>query len=205
MSSDQFSLPRRDLLRGAGTMMALATVAGTASTAAAHDHAPAPAAKLPYTPERGTDDFPRPRFRHMNDEAWREVRAQDHSGKRVSAYEKWLEFLPRLLSFVGIWDPGMIIAQHGHMCMNTIFILEGSMTCGGVLCTKGMHITLDVGVPYGPNITGPDGCLVLEVMTGDVTPWFADNDGFAALKKARGIVQIPPPPQTYPKGAFAED
>lgn len=198
MSSDQFSLPRRDLLRGAGTMMALATVAGTASTAAAHDHAPAPAAKLPYTPERGTDDFPRPRFRHMNDEAWREVRAQDHSGKRVSAYEKWLEFNPRLMAFVGKWDPGMLIAQHGHMCINTVYVMEGSMMCGDVLCTKGMSITLDIGTPYGPNIAGPEGVTLYEVMVGDPTAWYADTEGYEALKKAKGVVQLPNPHQTLP-------
>jgi len=138
--------------------------------------------------------FREPRFRHLDDEDWREVLAQDHAGQRRGAREKWLEFTPRVLAFAGKWDPGMIIAPHGHMCINTIYIVEGSMTCGDVLCTKGMNITLDVGTPYGPNITGPDGVVVYEVMGGDPSVWYADPEGFAELKRSRGIRQLPNPP-----------
>ena len=204
MRSDQFSLPRRDVIRGAGTIMALASLAGAGEVAAsepAPTPTPAPVAKQPYTPARGTDAFPRPRFRHMDQEQWREMRVQDHGGKRVSVHEKWLEFNPRLLAFVGKWDPGMIIAQHGHMGINVIYVMEGSMMCGDVLCTKGMSITLEIGTPYGPNIAGPDGVTLYEVIVGDPTSWYADNEGFEALKKARGVVQLPPPPQKMPATA----
>ena len=41
MRSDQFSLPRRDVIRGAGTIMALASLAGAGEVAAA-EPAPTP-------------------------------------------------------------------------------------------------------------------------------------------------------------------
>jgi hypothetical protein len=143
-------------------------------------------------------EYPSPRFRHIDQEEWREVLAQDHGGKRVSVWEKWLEFGPRCLAFVGRWDPGMIVSQHGHMCINTIFVLEGSMLCGDVLCTRGMHITLDVGTPYGPLIAGPEGVTLYEVMFGDPTVWYADPEGFQKLLEQRGVVKLPSPPLEFP-------
>jgi|SRR5579863_4006136 len=137
--------------------------------------------------------LPEPKFKHMDDMEWSDVLAQDHRGVRRAAREKCLEFEPRLLAFAGNWDPGMVIAQHGHMCTNTIYIVEGSMNCGGVECTKGMNITLDIGTPYGPNITGPDGVTVYEVMAGDPWVWYANPEGFAALKQELGIRQLPNP------------
>ena len=145
--------------------------------------------------------LPEPKFKHMDDMEWSDVLAQDHRGIRRAAREKWLEFEPRCLAFAGNWDPGMVIARHGHMSTNTIYIVEGSMTCGGVECTKGMNITLDIGTPYGPNITGPDGVTVYEVMAGDPSVWYADPEGFAALKQERGIKQLPNPKLHNPEGA----
>jgi hypothetical protein len=136
---------------------------------------------------------PEPKFKHMGEMEWKDVLAQDHRGVRKAAREKWLEFEPRLLAFAGDWDPGMVIAQHGHMCINTIYIVEGSMICGGIECAKGMNITLDIGTPYGPNITGPEGATVYEVMAGDPSVWYADPEGFAALKQDLGIKQLPNP------------
>jgi hypothetical protein len=137
--------------------------------------------------------LPEPKFKHMDDMEWRPVLAQDHRGVRRTVREKWLEQEPRCLAFAGDWDPDMVIAQHGHMCTNTIYIVEGSMICGDVECTKGMNITLDIGTPYGPNTTGPNGALVYEVMAGDPSVWYADPEGFAALKQERGIRQLPNP------------
>ncbi len=137
--------------------------------------------------------YPEPRFQHMEEMDWREVLAQDHSGTRKVVLEKWLMFEPRLLAFAGKWDPGMVVAKHGHMCPNSIYIVEGSMTSDGVECTAGMNIMLDVGTPYGPNITGPEGVIVYEVMAGDPWVWYADPEGFAALKQERGIRQLANP------------
>src|ERR1700742_1677451 len=95
--------------------------------------------------------LPEPKFKHMDDMEWRPVLAQDDRGVGRTVRDKWFEHEPRFLAFAGDWDPEMVIAQHGHMCTNTIYIVEGSMICGDVECTKGMNITLDIGTPYGPN------------------------------------------------------
>lgn len=137
--------------------------------------------------------WPEPRFQDMEEMDWREVLAQDHSGTRKVVLEKWLDFEPRVLAFAGKWDPGMVVARHGHMCPNSIYVVEGSMTSNGVECTAGMNIMLDVGTPYGPNITGPDGVIVYEVMAGDPSVWYADPEGFAELKRELGIRQLANP------------
>ncbi len=143
-------------------------------------------------------EYPAPLFRHIDDEKWHEVRAQDHNGKRVSIYEKWLEFSSTFLSMYGRWDAGVVVPYHGHNCVNVIFVIKGSMMCGDVLCTPGMHITLYEGVPYGPLIAGPEGVEVFEVFMGDPTVWYADPEGYDAMLKERGIKSLPPPPITLP-------
>jgi hypothetical protein len=135
--------------------------------------------------------YPQARFKHADELPWQEVLAQDHSGVRKIAAEKWMDYTPRCLAFLGKWDPGMVVAQHGHMSTNTIYIIEGSITSGGIECTPGMNITLDIGTPYGPNITGPEGVLLYEVMAGSGAVWYADPEGFAQLKRERGIRQLP--------------
>ena len=55
--------------------------------------------------------WPEPRFQDMEEMEWREVLAQDHSGTRKVVLEKWLDFEPRVLAFVGKWDPGMVVAR----------------------------------------------------------------------------------------------
>ncbi len=138
-------------------------------------------------------NYPEPHFQHLDDMEWKPVLAQDHSGVRKEALEKWLYFEPRVLAFAGKWDPGMVIARHGHMCPNSIYVVEGSMECGGVESPAGTNIMLDIGTPYGPNITGPEGAIVYEVMGGLPFVWYADPEGFAALKKERGITQLANP------------
>ena len=145
-----------------------------------------------------TQDYPQPRFQHADDVPWQEVLAQDHGGRRVSVHEKWLEFSPHIMSFIGRWGPGMVVRRHGHASTNVIYVLQGSMTCGDVLCTPGMHITLDVGTPYGPLIAGPDGVELFEVICGDATSWPADEEEFERLLAERGAVKLPSPPLELP-------
>jgi hypothetical protein len=137
--------------------------------------------------------YPKPHFQHIDAMEWKPVLAQDHSGERKVVLEKWLHQEPRVMVFAGKWDPGMVVAKHGHMCPNSIYVLEGSMESDGVACPAGTNIMLDVGTPYGPNITGPDGVIVYEVMGGHPAVWYADPEGFAALKKERGIKQLANP------------
>ena len=62
---------------------------------------------------------PELRFRHRDEEKWQEVRAQQHGDRRVSVWEKWLEFTPECLCLYAKWDPGMIVHKHAGACMST--------------------------------------------------------------------------------------
>lgn len=143
------------------------------------------------------------RFRHIDDEKLQEVRAQQHGDRRVSIFEKWLEFTPNLLCLFAKWDPGMLVQKHGHNSDHILFVLEGEMMCGDVKCTKGMHITLEHGAAFGPFIAGPDGVELFEVMMGDPRSWPADADGFEKLLADRGAKKLPNPPIDLP--AWLED
>ena len=139
-----------------------------------------------------------PQFRHLDDEKWQEVRAQQHGDRKVSVREKWLEFSSDCLSLYAVWDPGMIVHKHGHNSHHVIFVIEGEVMCGDVLCTAGMHITLEKGAAIGPLIAGPEGVVLFEVMMGDPRSWPADPEGYEKLLKEKGAVQLPNPPIDMP-------
>ncbi len=152
-------------------------------------------AELERSPgERGSG----PRFRHVDEEEWREVRAQMHAGRRASVREKWLEFTPERLCLVARWDPGMIVRRHGHRSDHLVFVLAGEMLCGDVRCTPGMLIALDQGAAFGPFVAGPEGVELFEVMLGDPRSWPADPEGFERLLAERGVTPLPHPPIKLP-------
>ena len=138
------------------------------------------------------------RFRHVDDEKWQEVRAQQHGNRRVSIFEKWLEFTPGCLSLYARWDPGMMVHKHGHNSDHIVFVIEGEMTCGDVRCTPGMHITLEQGAAFGPFVAGPQGVALFEVMMGDPRSWPADAEGFEKLLVEKGAHKLPNPPIDMP-------
>ena len=139
-----------------------------------------------------------PRFVHLDDLTWQEVRRQRHGERDVSVREKWLDFSPEFLSLYAKWDPGMIVQPHGHNSNHVIFVLEGEMTCGDVRCVKGTHIALDQGDTFGPFVAGPEGCTLFEVMMGDPRSFPADEDGWKQLLSERGATQAPNPKIALP-------
>lgn len=149
--------------------------------------------ETPKQPKQNEKKTPAVRFRHLEDEKWQEVRAQQHGDRRVSIFEKWLEFSPNLLSLYARWDPGMLVHKHGHNSDHVVFVLEGEMTCGEVKCTKGMHITLEQGAAFGPFVAGPEGVELFEVMLGDPRSWAADPEGFERLLEEREAKKLPNP------------
>ena len=149
-------------------------------------------------PEHEQEKEPACRLRHVDDEKWQEVRAQQHGDRRVSIYEKWLEFTPNFLCLYAKWDPGMLVHKHGHNSDHILFVLEGEMMCGDVKCTKGMHITLEHGAAFGPFVAGPDGVELFEVMMGDPRSWPADPEGFEKLLAEKGARKLPNPPIDLP-------
>jgi hypothetical protein len=139
-----------------------------------------------------------PRFSHLDETPWQEVRRQQHGDRVVSVRERWLDFSPRFLSLYARWDPGMIVHAHGHQSDHVVFVLEGEMTCGDVRCTPGTHIALDEGDTFGPFVAGPDGVVLFEVMMGDPRSFPADPDGYERLLAQRGVRQLPNPPIDLP-------
>ena len=139
-----------------------------------------------------------PRFMHLDDLPWQEVRRQQHGARTASVREKWIEFSPRYLSLYARWDPGMIVYAHGHNSDHVVFVIEGEMTCGEVRCTPGTHIALDRGDAFGPFVAGPEGVVLFEVMMGDPRSFPADPDGYDALLADRGVEQLPNPPIDMP-------
>ena len=139
-----------------------------------------------------------PRFVHLDDLTWQEVRRQRHGDRDVSVREKWLDFSPEFLSLYAKWDPGMIVQPHGHNSNHVIFVLEGEMTCGDVRCVKGTHIALDQGDTFGPFVAGSEGVVLFEVMMGDPRSFPADQDEWQQLLDDQGVELLPNPPIDLP-------
>ena len=139
-----------------------------------------------------------PRFVHLDDVPWEEVRRQRHGERVVSVNEKWLDFSPRFLSLYAKWDPGMIVQPHGHNSHHVVFVLAGEMTCGDVVCRTGTHIALDQGDTFGPFVAGPVGVELFEVMMGDPRSFPADLEGYERFLAERGVEQLPNPPIALP-------
>lgn len=140
-----------------------------------------------------------PRFTHVDDERvpWQEVRRQQHGDRVASIRERWLDF-GGYLALYALWDPGMMVHAHGHNSDHVILVLDGEMTCGDVVCTKGTHIALDKGDTFGPFIAGPDGVALYELMMGDPRSFAADPAGWEQLCAARGVTPLPNPPVDLP-------
>jgi len=144
--------------------------------------------------------MPELKITHIDDVAWQEVKAQQHADldRRVSVWEKYLEWTPNLMVLYARYDPGMVIERHGHRSDHIVYVLEGEVTVGGVLCRPGTNIVLEKGAVFGPLVAGPQGTVMLEIMTGDPRAVPADPEGFAALLAERGITPLPNPPLEAP-------
>jgi hypothetical protein len=140
-----------------------------------------------------------PRFSHLDDVKYEEVRKIDFGDHTASVLEKWLDFSPRFLSLYAKWDPGMMIHAHGHNSDHIVYVLEGDMTCGDVHCGPGTHIALDQGDTFGPFIAGPNGVVLFEVMMGDPRSFPADEEGWAKLLADKGAKQAPNPKIALPE------
>lgn len=137
---------------------------------------------------------PRLAFRHLDDEPWHEVKAQLHGTKRVSIWEKYLEWTPERMVLYARYEPNMLVERHGHMSDHIVYVLEGEISVGGRRCPAGTNIVLEKGAVFGPIIGGPEGALLFEIMLGDPRAVPADKPGFEKLCAERGITPLPNPP-----------
>ena len=140
----------------------------------------------------------KPRFTHLDNLKWQEVRKLDFGDRTTSVREKWPEFSSKYLTVYAEWDPGMIVHAHGHYSNHIVFVISGEMTCGDVKCTPGTHIALDKGDIFGPFIAGSKGVVLFEIMMGDPRSFAADPEGFKKLLADKGAKQAPNPPIDMP-------
>jgi hypothetical protein len=145
-----------------------------------------------------SESEPRLAFRHIEEEQWYEVKAQMHGDKRVSVWEKYLEWTPERLCLYARYDPGMVIERHGHMSDHVVYVLEGEIMIGEQRCTQGMHVTLEKGAVFGPIIGGSEGALLYEIMMGDPRAVPADKAAHQKFCEGRGIELLPNPPLEFP-------
>ena len=138
------------------------------------------------------------RITRVDDVPWQEVKAQQHGDRRVSVWEKYLEWTPGLMVLYARYDPGMLIERHGHRSDHIVYVLEGQVTVGEEVCGPGTNLVLEQGAVFGPIEAGPDGAVMLELMLGDPRAVPADRPGFAALLASRGIAPLPNPPLDAP-------
>jgi hypothetical protein len=132
-----------------------------------------------------------PTITHVDDLPFVEVARQRLAdGRIVSVREKWFELSPRLVAFYSSWDPGALGPLHGHTGDHTVFILEGEFRVGDTVCRAGSHITLEWGDVFGPQIAGPEGCLMYGVIAGDGRPFFHREKWHAFLAE-HGVEELP--------------
>lgn len=142
-----------------------------------------------------------PRITTVEETQWHEVRRIGFAdGRTASVWERWLDFSPRSLSLLARWDPGMMVHAHGHRSDHVVYVIEGEVTCGDVVCTRGTLLSLDEGDTFGPFIAGPQGALLFEVMMGDPRSIPADPTGWQRVLAQHQAVQLPNPPIELPHG-----
>ncbi len=139
-----------------------------------------------------------PLISSIDEHPWHEVKAQSHDGRRVSVWEKFLEWSPDRLVIYARYDPGMVVERHGHASDHFVFVVGGEITVGDRICGAGTHITLELGAVFGPITAGPEGATLYEIMCGDPRARPADPEGFRALLAERGITPLPNPPVPWP-------
>jgi hypothetical protein len=143
---------------------------------------------------------PEPQLRivRLGDVPWQEVKAQQHGDRRVSVWEKYLEWTPERMVLYGRYDPRMLLERHGHRSDHLVHVIEGSITVGGEACDAGTTLILPVGAAMGPIEAGAEGAVLFEVMLGDPRAMPADPAGFAALLAERRVTPLPNPPIDAP-------
>ena len=139
-----------------------------------------------------------PTIKHFADTPFIDVlRYQLADGRVARVREKWIEMTPRYVVFYNEWDPGALSPRHGHTGDHSVFILEGEITVGGVLCEAGSHIMLEWGDAFGPWEAGPAGCKLYGFIAGEGRPFF-DFEGWPEFLAERGAVELPVPAPTLP-------
>ena len=140
-----------------------------------------------------------PTITSIDEMPWIEVKAQSHNGRRVSVWEKFLEWSPQRMVIYARYDPGVVVEAHGHASDHYVFVVSGEVTIGDRVCGPGTSVSLPEGAVFGPLIAGPEGATMYEIICGDPRAVPADRAGFERLCADRGIEPLPNPPVPWPE------
>ena len=146
-----------------------------------------------------------PSIKQFDDTPFHDVlRFRFADGRIARIREKWIEMSPRFVAFYNEWDPGAMTPKHGHTGDHSIYIIEGEITCGDIVCPAGTHIMLEWGDTFGPWVAGDEGCKLYGFIAGDGHPFF-DLEGWPAFLADHGAEELPvvhpPLPPWAPSGS----
>ena len=140
-----------------------------------------------------------PRVKHLDDLPWVEVARIQLPDRIASIWEKWIELSPRFVCYYNKWDPGMLCPRHGHHGDHAVFVVEGEIASGNLVCRVGSHIMLEYGDTFGPWTAGPQGAVLYGWMAGGMGhPFTADDEGWLKFLAERGAKEIVLPPPKLP-------
>ena len=135
----------------------------------------------------------------VGDVPWNEVKAQAHAdGRRVSVWEKFLEWSPERMVIYARYDAGVIIERHSHKSDHFVFVVAGEVLIGDRPCPAGTHIELPLGAAFGPIRAGDDGAVLFEVMMGDPRSWGDQPELLEAARAEAGVEALPDVDLDYP-------
>jgi len=139
-----------------------------------------------------------PLIKHFDDTPFQVLLQFKLADGRIAVIrEKWIEMTPRYVAFYNEWDPGALSPRHGHTGDHSVFILEGEIRCGDIVCRAGSHLMLEWGDTFGPWEAGEEGCKLYGFIAGDGHPFF-DLEGWATFLAERGAEELPVPTPELP-------
>lgn len=138
-------------------------------------------------------------FVHDGDRPFVDVKSQQQGGRRVSVWLKMLDLHPERAFFHTRYDPGLVLERHGHLSDHYVFIIAGMVWFDGEACRSGTLVRLPRGASFGPIVVGDEGAELIEVYFGDCRPVPADRDEWEAIKRERGIRDLPNPTLDVPE------
>ncbi|MBY0400369.1 hypothetical protein K2X89_08750 [Myxococcota bacterium] len=143
----------------------------------------------------------RPKVSFVHDEArpFVDVKSQRQGDRRVSVWLKMLDLQPDRAFFHTRYDPDLVLQRHGHMSDHYIFIISGTVAFDGELCRAGSLVKLPCGGTFGPIVVGDEGAELIEVYFGDSRPVPVAPEEWAAIKRERGITELPNPTLDVPE------
>lgn len=144
-------------------------------------------------PERPTVSFV-----HDEDLPYVDVKSQRQGERKACVWLKMLDLHPERAFFHTRYDPGLVLQRHGHRSHHYLFVIAGTVWFGGERCRAGSLVKLPLGATFGPIVVGDEGAETIEVYFGDSRPVPADLDEWAALKRERGITELPNPALDVP-------